>query len=64
MIKVTLHTENVFKNRASYLKWKRVMQQYNSIVDFDLLEKNGDYQISTGDKKDGSVSDYKYEVVK
>lgn len=57
-IKVTIVTENNFKDEASYLEWKRVMQTNLSIVDFDLLEKNGNYTIKSGDKNDGSASHY------
>lgn len=61
MIEVILHTKNVFKDRESYLEWKRAMIASGSIVDFDALENKGEYYISSGDVVDGSITMYKFE---
>lgn len=63
MIKVTMTTVNVFKDRASYLVWKRAMQANFSIVDFAELEKDGKHIIKSGTNEDGSETLYTYREV-
>jgi len=61
---LTITTVNVFKTDESYLEWKNAMISQLSIVDFEKLEKVGNYIIVSGDATDGSESLYTLEVEK